>query len=153
MIRIEVTCSKRGDQLTPTTIATRLYAEPYLVVEPRMTGTGEGLVFGSKRVERFPINALVRRARTAWQAAGLTPILLHECRHRFASLMIAAGVNPKALQTHMGHANIATTMDLYGHLMPDAVAEAAAPADAYPERANNRARLRAPGPMATTDPS
>ena len=29
----------------------------------------------------------------------------HDCRHTFASLMIAAGVNAKALSTFMGHAN------------------------------------------------
>lgn len=113
-----------------------------VLIELRMTGGGEGLVFGGMRVERFPINALVRRALSAWQAAGLEPILLHECRHTFASLMIAANVNPKALQTYRGHAKIAVTMDLYGHLMPGAEAEAetAALADAYLERANALAR-------------
>jgi hypothetical protein len=30
-------------------------------------------------------------------------IVLHECRHTFASLMIAAGVNAKALGVYMGH--------------------------------------------------
>lgn len=30
---------------------------------------------------------------------ALEPIGLHECRHTFASLMIAAGVNAKALST------------------------------------------------------
>jgi len=39
--------------------------------------------------------------------------------------MIAASVNAKALQTFMGHANIATTLDRYGHLMPGSEAEAA----------------------------
>ena len=38
--------------------------------------------------------------------------------HSFASLMIAAGVNAKALSTFMGHASIAITLDRYGHLMP-----------------------------------
>jgi site-specific recombinase XerD len=32
--------------------------------------------------------------------------------------MIAAGVNAKALQAFMGHANISVTLDRYGHLMP-----------------------------------
>jgi len=45
--------------------------------------------------------------------------------------MIAAGVNAKALSTFMGHANIAITMDLYGHLMPGSEAEAASLLDAY----------------------
>jgi integrase len=59
---------------------------------------------------------------------------LHECRHTFASLMIAAGVNAKALSTYMGHANIATTIDKYGHLMPGNEAEAAGLLDAYLDR-------------------
>ncbi len=62
---------------------------------------------------------------------GLQPIGLHECRHTFASLMIAAGVNTKALSTYIGHASIAITMDRYGHLMPGSEAEAAERLDAY----------------------
>ena len=61
----------------------------------------------------------------------LEPITLHECRHTFASLMIAAGVNAKALSTYMGHAGIQITLDLYGHLMPGDESEAAAQLDAY----------------------
>jgi integrase len=34
---------------------------------------------------------------------------MHEARHTYASLMIAAGVNAKALSTYMGHANISIT--------------------------------------------
>ena len=55
----------------------------------------------------------------------LARITLHECRHTFASLMIAAGVNAKALSTYMGHANISITLDRYGHLMPGNEGEAA----------------------------
>ncbi len=54
----------------------------------------------------------------AWEAAQLEPITFHEARHTFASLMIAAGVNAKALSTYMGHAKISITLDRYGHLMP-----------------------------------
>jgi integrase len=49
----------------------------------------------------------------------------------FASLMIAAGVNAKALQTFMGHANISITLDRYGHLMPGSEAEGARLLDVY----------------------
>ena len=52
------------------------------------------------------------------------PIGLHESRHTFASLMIAAGANAKSIATYMGHADIATTFDRYGHLMPGNEAEA-----------------------------
>jgi integrase len=71
----------------------------------------------------------------------LEPIGLHECRHTFASLMIAAGVNAKALSTYMGHANISITMDHYGHLMPGNEGEAAALLDAYLQRADPQARV------------
>ena len=63
--------------------------------------------------------------RSAWRAAGLEPITLHEARHTFASLMIAAGVNAKALATYMGHASVTITYDRYGHLMPGNEDEAA----------------------------
>lgn len=64
---------------------------------------------------------------------------MHECRHSFASLMIAAGVNGKALSTYMGHANIAVTLDKYGHLMPGNEAEAAGRLDAYLTAATEQA--------------
>jgi integrase len=78
---------------------------------------------------------VLARARKAWKEAKLAPIIPHECRHTYASLMIAAGVNPKALSTYMGHANIAITMDRYGHLFPGNENEAAALLDALLSRA------------------
>ena len=82
-----------------------------------------------------------RRALTAWKAANtrratpehplLEPIGLHECQDTFASLMIAAGVNAKALLIYMGHASVMTTLDRYGHLMPGNEEEAAGLLDEY----------------------
>jgi integrase len=82
-----------------------------------------------------------KRALTAWRRADLDPIGLHECRHTFASLLIAAGVNAKAITAYLGHASIQTTFDLYGHLMPGNEDEAVALVDAYLERADTRGRL------------
>lgn len=48
----------------------------------------------------------------------------HALRHTFATLMIGAGIQPKVLQTLMGHASISVTMDTYGHLY-DGATEAA----------------------------
>jgi integrase len=78
------------------------------------------------------------------QNAGLDRLTPHEGRHTFASLMIAAGVNAKALSTFMGHAKIGITLDRYGHLMPGSEDEAASLLDAYltaqRERAEDAAR-------------
>ncbi len=54
-------------------------------------------------------------------------------------MMIAAGVNAKALSTFMGHAKIAVTFDLYGHLMPGSEAEASELLDAYLNAERGRA--------------
>lgn len=54
-----------------------------------------------------------------------------ECRHTFASLLIDAGANPKAVQTFVGHSKIQTTFDIYGHLLPGSHDEVRERMDAY----------------------
>jgi integrase len=92
-----------------------------------MNGSGEGHVFAGDR----QVRGQAERARERWGDEGLERLTPHDARHTYASLMIAAGVNAKALSTYMGHANIAITLDLYGHLMPGSEAEAATLLDAY----------------------
>lgn len=101
----------------------------------------DGLVFGSAPRTPFTGTPTAKRAKTAWKAAKLEPITLHECRHTFASLMIAAGVNPKAGSTYMGHANIKIYFDRYGHLMPGNEDQAAGLLNEYMARADTAARL------------
>jgi len=98
----------------------------------------EGLVFGRGPDRPFEPSGVSRRAQTAWKRCELEPITLHEARHTFASLMIAAGVNAKALSAYMGHASITITLDRYGHLMPGNEEEAAALLDAYLDRERTR---------------
>jgi integrase len=42
----------------------------------------------------------------------------HAFRHFFASVIIERGFSPKRVQELMGHADIRTTFDIYGHLFP-----------------------------------
>jgi integrase len=119
----------------------------------------DGLFFGREHDQAFTPSTVRRRAREAWgwkeipntersgprttwvkaREDALEPIGLHECRHTFASLMIAAGIraerNPvaiaKQLCTLMGHASITQTLDRYGHLFPGSEGEAAAALDAF----------------------
>jgi integrase len=56
----------------------------------------------------------------ALRAAGLPErFRIHDLRHTCASLLIAQGEYPKAMQEHLGHSSIQVTMDRYGHLFPD----------------------------------
>ena len=93
----------------------------------------DDLVFGRNRnaARAFVPSTIGKRARETWRAAGLEPITLHECRHTCASMLIDAGVNPKAVQTYLGHANIQITFDTYGHLMPGSHDQVRERMDAY----------------------
>ena len=110
----------------------------------------DALVFGEGG-EPFRYDATVDRAGKAWAATAvgaflqerslpvpLEPIGLHEARHTVASVMIAAGVNLKALSEFLGHASITTTIDRYGHLLPGSFSEATTLLDAYLDRTGER---------------
>jgi integrase len=43
----------------------------------------------------------------------------YDLRHFFASILIEKKTNLKKIQTLMGHANIETTLNVYGHLLDD----------------------------------
>ncbi|ANQ74258.1 tyrosine-type recombinase/integrase [Rhodococcus sp. 008] len=44
----------------------------------------------------------------------------HDLRHYLASLLIASGADIKTVQARLRHASAKTTLDIYGHLWPDA---------------------------------
>jgi integrase len=64
------------------------------------------------------------------RSTGLPRVRLHDLRHSHATHLLAANVHPKIVQERLGHANIATTMDLYTHVMPGMQEEAASRVDA-----------------------
>jgi integrase len=47
----------------------------------------------------------------AVKAAGASPVRLHDLRHTHASLLLAAGVNPKVVSERLGHSSVAFTLD------------------------------------------
>lgn len=81
------------------------------------------LVFSSQNGTPIdPDNLVYRRFKPALRRAELPDFRFHDLRHTYASLMIAAGEHPKAIQQALGHASITTTLDQYGHLLPGAFA-------------------------------
>jgi integrase len=129
-----------------------------LAAHKQRTGRdGAALVFGPTGVKPFSPETVRRRSLAAWEAENgrrveeaddpasvelLAPITLHEARHTCASILIAAGVNAKALSVIMGHSTIAMTFDTYGHLMPGGLDEAAAATNAYLARLGERPALK-----------
>ncbi|WP_328382975.1 site-specific integrase [Micromonospora zamorensis] len=51
--------------------------------------------------------------------AGLPEVTFHDLRHWFASVLIGAGHNPKAVAERLGHADAAMTLRVYAHLWPE----------------------------------
>ncbi len=92
---------------------------------------GSDLIFGRTAADPLDSSTVQGRADKSWREAGLARITPHGCRHSYGSILIAAGVNAKAIQTFMGHSSITVTYDIYGHLLPGSEAEAASLADAY----------------------
>lgn len=149
LIRVERSWDVREGLIEPKSQAGRRVVpiagilREHLIAHKLRSGRSEGLVFGRTAEQPFDGTSISERAATAWKkataaaleqdpdAAPFVPITLHECRHTFASLMIAAGVNAKALSTYMGHSSITITLDRYGHLMPGNEEQAADLLDAY----------------------
>ncbi|WP_083938198.1 site-specific integrase [Paenibacillus daejeonensis] len=50
----------------------------------------------------------------------LKPIRFHDLRHTLATLLINQGVHAKIIASRLGHADIRTTMDIYGHALKSA---------------------------------
>ncbi len=121
VIRVERSYDPRSGQTVPPSHAgTRripiLAALRDFLDEHKIRTGGEGLVFGRADGGPFTHSAVIRRAAKVWKAAAIEKarkagapeeeltglmaqpfdaLTLHEARHSFASLLIAAGVNAK----------------------------------------------------------
>lgn len=52
-------------------------------------------------------------------AAGIPKTNFYALRHTFATRAIEAGMDMKVLSAILGHAQASTTLNLYGHALPD----------------------------------
>ena len=85
-----------------------------------------GLVF-TNRIGR-PIEPILlhREYKGLLKKAALpTTLRFHDLRHSAASLLLAQGVHPRAIMELLGHSSITVTMNVYGHVMPAMMREAA----------------------------
>ena len=70
-------------------------------------------------------NTLTRAFGRIARKVALNGVRLHDLRHAHATLMLKDNVHPKVVSERLGHATIATTMDIYSHVVPGLQAEAA----------------------------
>ena len=91
------------------------YPEPH---DYAFTGV-DGRPLNWRSVETTGFNATLKRANVAMDEREKKPVL-HDCRHTFASLLIAQGLDIVFISRQLGHANPATTLRIYTHLLDQA---------------------------------
>ena len=70
-----------------------------------------------------PRNAL-RSFHAVCQRAGLERRRLHDLRHTAVTALLAQGVSMRVISELLGHSQMATTADLYGHILSETLADA-----------------------------
>ena len=86
----------------------------------------KGLIFRAKN--RGPIherNLVQRLFKPLLSRAGLPNIRLYDLRHTFATLALREGVPARVVSEQLGHASVAFTLDVYGHVLDDSRSEGA----------------------------
>ena len=90
----------------------------------RVFGTGpSGLLFtnaAGRPLLRPSFSRLVWRPAVAAVPEVPDGTGMHDLRHFYASLLIRHGESIKTVQSRLGHATDAETLDTYSHLWPDA---------------------------------
>jgi integrase len=117
----------RGSRRTiplPRSVARDLvaYREAQLVHRQRVGNRYEDLdlVFAGERGRPLDAqNLAYRTLKPILRAAGLpTRFRWYDCRHTCATLLLAAGENPKVVSERLGHSTVAFTLDRYAHVLP-----------------------------------
>ena len=78
-----------------------------------------GLVFASEAGTPIGGRNLIRHFKIRLQRAGLPDIRFHDLRHTCATLLLRQGVHAKFVQELLGHGDVALTLNVYSHVLPD----------------------------------
>jgi integrase len=102
----------------------------------KKTASTWGFVLDVSRSKRTPGNRRAARVggQSRREAVRLPRIRLHDLRHTHATHLLAAGTNVRVTSERLGHASVAFTLDVYGHVLPGQQAAAAAAVAALVDR-------------------
>jgi len=94
-------------------------AESGITVKGILVGNGFRLEPPSNRGDQFTEACKPRQISLVLPHTGPPPHLtVHGLRHAHATMLLEEGFNPKIVSERLGHATIATTMDIYSHALP-----------------------------------
>lgn len=120
--------SRRAIEIDPETMR--------ILREHKAAQAAERLAAGEKWVDQglmFPDHCgapernrtIVDRFKRLLKRGELPDVRLYDLRHTGISLMLMRGINPLVVSRRAGHASVAFTLDVYGHLLPGQDADAA----------------------------
>ncbi|MFF4820308.1 site-specific integrase [Kitasatospora sp. NPDC001309] len=115
--------SRAWISLSPRVMAA-LHRQAELQMAHHPDGRLEGLVFARPDGEPLRPQWVLEQLRKRTAELDLPRIGLHDLRHTAASIMIAAGIPLAVASKTLRHANLAITVDLYGHLLKDSADQA-----------------------------
>lgn len=95
------------------------------------------LVFTTEAGLNFTQPSVVRHYKKIVTAIGIPQSRVHDLRHTFAVLSLQNGDDIKTVQTNLGHATAAFTLDVYGHASERMKEESAARMQGYIESVSN----------------
>jgi len=109
------------------TVATLLrHRERQAFMRSRSTRWVDGdLVFPNRDGGMVPGETARRHFRAAIAATELPEIRFHALRHTGATMLLAGGVPPKVVSEMLGHASLATTEQIYLHVLDEMQDDAA----------------------------
>lgn len=64
-------------------------------------------------------NTVTHRFRRVLEKHGLQLVRFHDLRHSVVNVLRRQGVDIKKIQEWIGHSEVSTTLDIYGHLLDD----------------------------------
>ncbi|MGW7441961.1 tyrosine-type recombinase/integrase [Kitasatospora sp. NPDC054795] len=137
--------SRAWISLSPRVMAA-LHRQAAIQMAAHPDGRLEGLVFGRPGGTPLRPQWVLDQLRKRTAELDLPRIGLHDLRHTAASIMIAENIPIAVISKTLRHSTIATTINLYGHLLKDSADQAVlALAQALDRAAAGRSRTPGPG--------
>lgn len=76
----------------------------------------DGFVFCNPIGEHLARQTVYKHYKNAVESIGLKDRRFHDLRHTYAVASLRAGDDPKTVSENLGHATVAFTLDIYGHV-------------------------------------